>query len=93
VPAIPGEEDLMTIEIMMYLLFLAVGFGLGVVVSVNVSAQRLEKRMQRLSEPVPAPHIEINVNEELVARYLDSFDLVAIPKALIVGVEQAPTRH
>ncbi|QJD28792.1 hypothetical protein [Methylococcus geothermalis] len=83
----------MTIEITMYLLFLAVGFGLGVVVSLNVSAQRLEKKMQRLSEPVPPPHIEINVSEELVARYLDSFDLVAIPKDLVVRAGQAPTRH
>ncbi|WP_367025803.1 hypothetical protein ABZN20_15260 [Methylococcus sp. ANG] len=83
----------MTIEITMYLLFLAVGFGLGVVVSLNVSAQRLEKRMQRLSEPAPPPHVEINVSEDLVARYLDSFDLVAIPKDLVVRAGQAPTRH
>ncbi|MDD2769553.1 MAG: hypothetical protein PHT19_12515 [Methylococcus sp.] len=82
----------MSIEITMYLLFLAVGFGLGVVVSLNVSAQRLERRMQRLSEPAP-PRVEINVSEELVARYLDSFDLVAIPKDLVVRVGQAPTRH
>ncbi|QXP84960.1 hypothetical protein [Methylococcus sp. Mc7] len=82
----------MTIEITMYLLFLAVGFGLGVVVSLNVSAQRLEKRMQRLSEPAP-PRVEINVSEDLVARYLDSFDLVAIPKDLVVRAGQAPTRH
>ncbi|MEW6036832.1 MAG: hypothetical protein AB1648_01010 [Pseudomonadota bacterium] len=83
----------MTIEIMMYLLFLAVGFGLGVVASLNVSTRRLEQRMQRLAEPAPPPHIEINVSEELVARYLDSFDLVAIPKDLVVRAGQAPTRH
>lgn len=83
----------MNIEILMYLLFLAVGFGLGIVASMSVAMRRLEKRMQSMNAAAPPPNIEINVNEELVARYLDSFDLVAIPKDLVIRAGQAPTRH
>ncbi len=76
----------------MYLLFLSAGFGLGILVSISFFLRRFEALSQ---QPVtlPAPQVQVNVSAELVARYLDSFNLVAIPKDLVVATDEAVTRH
>ena len=79
-------------EILMYLLFLAVGFGLGIVCSVGVFANRIE-RLKRPEITVSPPQVQVNVSAELVARYLESFDLIAIPKHLVVSAEEPVTKH
>ncbi|HWP01713.1 MAG TPA: hypothetical protein VNL74_14005 [Methylococcus sp.] len=83
----------METEIVMYTLFLAIGFGLGVVAAMTVLVQRLEKRIEAMNVTVTPPKVEISVSEELVARYLAAFDLVAIPKKLVIGAGENPTRH
>jgi hypothetical protein len=80
-------------EIAMYTLFLAVGFGLGVVVAMTILVRRLEKRIEAMNITVTPPKVEISVSEDLVARYLASFDLVAIPKNLVIRAGETPTRH
>lgn len=80
-------------DIVLYLLFLAVGFGLGIVCSLSVFAHRVERLSQR-EVTVPPPQVQINVSAELVARYLESFDLIAIPKHLLTASDAAPvTKH
>lgn len=79
-------------EIVMYLLFLTVGFGLGIVCGTSFLAHRIE-RLSRPEITVPPPQVQVNVSAELVARYLESFDLVAIPKHLVVAVETPATKH
>jgi hypothetical protein len=79
-------------EIVMYGLFLAVGFGLGTVFSVSLYASRID-RLNKAPISVPPPQVQVNVSAELVARYLESFDLVAIPKHLVVSAEETATRH
>jgi hypothetical protein len=79
-------------DIVLYLLFLAVGFGLGIVCSISVFANRIERLNQR-AVAVPAPQVQVNVSAELVARYLDSFDLIAIPKHLVSTSETPVTKH
>ena len=84
------------VEIVMYLLFLAVGFAGGLLVSHSILTRRLE---QRLAQPVAAPEppkvaVNVNVNDELVARYLATFNLVAIPRDALQGLEVIRhTRH
>lgn len=79
-------------DILMYLLFLAVGFGLGIVCSISVLANRIE-RLSHREIAVPTPQVQVNVSAELVARYLESFDLIAIPKHLVTVSEPPATRH
>ena len=75
-----------------YLLFLATGFGLGVVGSISVFANRIDRLSQR-EITVPTPKVQVNVSAELVARYLESFDLIAIPKHLVSVPEAPATKH
>jgi len=79
-------------DIVLYLLLLSVGFGLGIVCSISVFANRIERLNQR-EVAVPAPQVQVNVSAELVARYLDSFDLIAIPKHLVITSETPVTKH
>ncbi|WP_139558522.1 hypothetical protein [Methylotetracoccus oryzae] len=79
-------------DILMYLLFLAVGFGLGVICSVSILANRIE-RLSHQEITVPTPQVQVNVSAELVARYLESFDLIAIPKHLVAAAESPATKH
>jgi hypothetical protein len=76
----------------MYLLFLTVGFGLGIVCSISILANRIE-RLSHQEINVPTPQVHVNVSAELVARYLESFDLIAIPKHLVAASESTATKH
>ncbi len=79
-------------EIILYLLFLSAGFGLGLLFSISHFARRIDGlRQQPIT--VPTPQVQINVSAELVARYLDSFNLVAIPKHLVIDTDEAVTKH
>lgn len=81
-------------DIMMYLVLLSVGFGLGIVCSLSLFLQRLEKlKRQDIAAPAPAPQVHVNVSAELVARYLDSFNLIAIPKDLVISPDEQVTKH
>lgn len=83
----------------MYLMFLAVGFAAGMLVSQVVFSRRLEQRLAQPSQQsmvIDAPPVAVNVNvsEELVARYLSTFNLVAIPRDILKGLEEfRQTRH
>lgn len=80
----------------MYVLFLAVGFAAGILASQVVLARRLEQRAAPPAPVAETPQIAVNVNvsEELVARYLASFNLVAIPRDALKDLEDSqPTRH
>lgn len=81
-------------EIVMYCLFLAVGFAGGVLASNIVFARRLERQ---LAAPAAEPQqvaVNVNVSEELVARYLATFNLVAVPRDALQGLEASRvTRH
>ena len=79
-------------EIILYLLFIAVGFGLGILCGVSVFARRIERLSER-EVTVPTPQVQVNVSAELVARYLESFDLIAIPKHLVTPPEVPATKH
>lgn len=76
----------------MYLLFLSAGFGLGLLCSISFFMRRIEGLRQQ-PVTVPAPQVQVNVSAELVARYLDSFNLIAIPKELVIGSDEAVTKH
>lgn len=79
----------------MYVLFLAVGFAAGVLASQIVFAKRLAQPVAPppASEP-PRVAVNVNVNNELVARYLATFNLVAIPRDVLQGLENSrQTRH
>lgn len=78
-------------EILMYLLFLSIGFGLGVVCSLGFFSHRVEST-ERAPVTMP-PLVQINVSAELVARYLDTFNLIAIPKDLVIGADEPITKH
>lgn len=84
-------------EIALYLLFLAVGFAGGMLVSHALLARRLELRLAQpvaAAQPLPPVAVNVNVSEELVARYLATFNLVAIPRDALVGLESSrQTRH
>jgi hypothetical protein len=88
----PTSCELVTMDIVMYLVFLSAGFGLGVVCSLSMFLRRLEK-LRRQDVAVPAPQVHVNVSAELVARYLDSFNLIAIPKDLVIGSDEQVTKH
>lgn len=79
-------------DIVLYLLFLSAGFGLGILFSIGFFLRRLE-RLTKQPVTVPAPQVQVNVSAELVARYLDSFNLVAIPKHLVIASDQVVTKH
>lgn len=76
----------------MYLLFLSTGFGLGIVCSLSWFLRRLEN-LRQPPVTIPVPQVQINVSAELVARYLDSFNLIAIPKDLVTGAGEPITKH
>jgi len=76
----------------MYLLFIAVGFSLGILCSLSFFLHRLE-RLRRQEITVAPPTVQINVSAELVARYLESFNLIAIPKHLIANSDEPVTKH
>ncbi len=78
-------------DIVMYLVFLSAGFGLGIVCSLSLFLHRLEKLKRRDSAAVP--QVQVNVSAELVARYLDSFNLIAIPKDLVISPDEQVTKH
>lgn len=80
----------------MYVLFLAVGFAGGILASQVALARRLDQRPAPSGPMAELPQIAVNVNvsEELVARYLATYNLVAIPRDALQGLEdQLPTRH
>jgi len=79
-------------DIIMYLVFLSTGFGLGIVCSLSLFLHRLEK-LKREDSAAPAPQVHVNVSAELVARYLDSFNLIAIPKDLVINPDEQVTKH
>lgn len=89
-------------EFVLYLVFLAIGFAGGVLASQVLWGKRLEQRLAELAKqpavekPEPAAPVAVNVNvsEELVARYLSTFNLVAIPREVLQGLEGIrQTRH
>lgn len=92
-------------EIILYLLVLLIGFAGGLLVSQMAMAQRLEQRIDAaiaaLPSPAPAPTgeqprvaVNVNVNDELIARYLATFNLVAVPRDLLHGLQEPnQTRH
>jgi hypothetical protein len=84
----------------LYLVFLAIGFAGGMLASQVLWGKRLEQRVAELAKPAvekpePAPvAVNVNVSEELVARYLATFNLVAIPREVLQGLEGfRQTRH
>lgn len=74
----------------MYLVFLSTGFGLGVICSLGFFLQRIQNLGK---QKVMVPQVQVNVSAELVARYLDSFNLIAIPKDLVVKADEPVTKH
>ncbi|BBL71039.1 hypothetical protein [Methylogaea oryzae] len=83
-------------DIVMYVLFLAVGFAGGVLASQAALTRRLDQREALKGPKAELPQIAVNVNvsEELVARYLAAYNLVAIPRDALKGLEDSlQTRH
>lgn len=94
-------------EIILYLLVLLIGFAGGLLVSQMAFGQRLEQRIDAAvaALPPPAPAqtstgeqprvaVNVNVNDELVARYLATFNLVAVPRDVLHGLQEPnQTRH
>lgn len=87
-------------DVVLYLVFLAIGFAGGMLASQVLWGKRLEQRLaavdaQPAEKPEPAPvAVNVNVSEELVARYLATFNLVAIPREVLQGLEGfRQTRH
>lgn len=81
-------------DILLYVLVFSIGFGAGVMACLMVMGKRLDKAAEKPEINIPQPRVEVNVSEDLVARYLDSFNLVAVPKDMLrEHVEANQTRH
>jgi hypothetical protein len=82
------------VEIVMYCLFLAVGFAGGLLAANMLFARRLERQSAAQPAEPQQVSVSVNVSEELVARYLATFNLVAVPRDALQGLDSTPiTRH